>query len=82
MSTKTQHFVNMIFHHLTNDVLYFRLYSCLANGSADEFQKGEHLFKARAVKDALQIGKLVILNFKFYFKYSNIKLMKYSDLDK
>ena len=35
----------------------FRLYSCLANGSADEFQKGEHLFKAKAVKDALQIGK-------------------------
>ena len=34
----------------------FRLYSCLANGSADEFQKGEHLFKAKAVKDALQIG--------------------------
>ena len=33
-----------------------RLYSCLANGSADEFQKGEHLFKAKAVKDALQIG--------------------------
>ncbi len=34
-----------------------RLYSCLANGSADEFQKGEHLFKAKAVKDALQIGE-------------------------
>ncbi|XP_078578412.1 zinc finger SWIM domain-containing protein 8-like isoform X2 [Branchiostoma floridae x Branchiostoma japonicum] len=33
-----------------------RLYSCLANGSADEFQKGEHLLKARAVKEALQIG--------------------------
>ena len=29
----------------------------MANGSADEFQKGEHLFKAKAVKDALQIGK-------------------------
>ena len=35
---------------------FFRLYSCLANGSADEFQKGDHLFKAKAVKDALQIG--------------------------
>lgn len=33
-----------------------RLYSCLANGSADEFQKGEHLYKFKAVKDALQIG--------------------------
>merc|ERR1712012_201771 len=28
-----------------------RLYSCLANGSADEFQSGEHLFKAKGVKD-------------------------------
>ena len=33
-----------------------RLYSCLANGSAEEFQKGDHLFKAKAVKEALQIG--------------------------
>ncbi|VVC95734.1 unnamed protein product [Leptidea sinapis] len=33
-----------------------RLYSCLANGSADEFQKGEHLFREKAVKDVLQIG--------------------------
>ncbi|KOB75822.1 Uncharacterized protein OBRU01_06716, partial [Operophtera brumata] len=28
-----------------------RLYSCLANGSADEFQRGEHLCRDRAVKD-------------------------------
>jgi len=34
-----------------------RLYSCLANGSADEFQKGDHLFKGKAVKEALQIGR-------------------------
>lgn len=34
----------------------YRLYSCLANGSADEFQKGDHLFKGKAVKEALQIG--------------------------
>uniref|UniRef100_UPI00398E438A zinc finger SWIM domain-containing protein 8 isoform X4 n=1 Tax=Pristiophorus japonicus TaxID=55135 RepID=UPI00398E438A len=33
-----------------------RLYSCLANGSADEFQRGEQLFRVRAVKDPLQIG--------------------------
>ena len=33
-----------------------RLYSCLANGSADEFVKGEHLLKMKAVKDPLQIG--------------------------
>ncbi|XP_014298528.2 zinc finger SWIM domain-containing protein 8 homolog [Microplitis demolitor] len=33
-----------------------RLYSCLANGSADEFQRGENLFRTRSVKDILQIG--------------------------
>nr|CAI5864383.1 unnamed protein product [Callosobruchus analis] len=33
-----------------------RLYSCLANGSADEFLRGEGLFKNRMVKDPLQIG--------------------------
>ncbi|KAI1293768.1 Zinc finger SWIM domain-containing protein 8 [Halotydeus destructor] len=33
-----------------------RLYSCLANGSADEFTKGESLLKLRAVNDLLQIG--------------------------
>ncbi|CAH4038302.1 zinc finger SWIM domain-containing protein 8 homolog isoform X1 [Pieris brassicae] len=33
-----------------------RLYSCLANGSAEEFQRGEHLFRDKAVKDVLQIG--------------------------
>ena len=40
-------------------VLFFtpRLYSCLANGSADEFQRGDQLFRMRAVKDPLQIGK-------------------------
>lgn len=37
-----------------------RLYSCLANGSADEFQRGENLLKAKAVKDLLQIGALAI----------------------
>ncbi|BFZ03243.1 hypothetical protein BsWGS_06282 [Bradybaena similaris] len=33
-----------------------RLYSCLANGSADEFTKGEHLYKNKCVRDTLQIG--------------------------
>uniref|UniRef100_A0A182K404 SWIM-type domain-containing protein n=1 Tax=Anopheles christyi TaxID=43041 RepID=A0A182K404_9DIPT len=33
-----------------------RLYSCLANSSADEFHRGEQLFKNRSVKDPLQIG--------------------------
>lgn len=38
-----------------------RLYSCLANGSADEFQRGDQLFRMRAVKDPLQIGKSPIV---------------------
>ncbi|XP_055370716.1 zinc finger SWIM domain-containing protein 8 homolog [Condylostylus longicornis] len=33
-----------------------RLYSCLANSSADEFHRGDQLFRNRAVKDPLQIG--------------------------
>ncbi|XP_028131047.1 zinc finger SWIM domain-containing protein 8 homolog isoform X1 [Diabrotica virgifera virgifera] len=33
-----------------------RLYSCLANGSADEFSRGETLHKTHMVKDPLQIG--------------------------
>lgn len=37
-----------------------RLYSCLANGSAEEFMKGERLFKNDSVSDILQIGKLEI----------------------
>jgi hypothetical protein len=34
-----------------------RLYSCLANGSADEFQKGDYYFRIKNVKEALQIGE-------------------------
>lgn len=37
-----------------------RLYSCLANGSADEFQKGEQLFKSKSVSNALQIGNYYV----------------------
>ncbi|XP_030378874.1 zinc finger SWIM domain-containing protein 8 [Scaptodrosophila lebanonensis] len=33
-----------------------RLYSCLANSSAEEFNRGDQLFRMRAVKDPLQIG--------------------------
>lgn len=33
-----------------------RLYSCLANGSADEFGRGENLYRNHMVKDPLQIG--------------------------
>jgi len=33
-----------------------RLYACLAIGSADEFNRGETLFRNKAVRDPLQIG--------------------------
>ncbi|ENN82733.1 hypothetical protein YQE_00899, partial [Dendroctonus ponderosae] len=33
-----------------------RLYSCLANGSADEFSRGEYLHRNHLVKEPLQIG--------------------------
>lgn len=33
-----------------------RLYSCLANGSAEEFARGENLHRNHMVKDPLQIG--------------------------
>ncbi|CAH1101597.1 unnamed protein product [Psylliodes chrysocephalus] len=33
-----------------------RLYSCLANGSAEEFSRGETLHRTHMVKDPLQIG--------------------------
>lgn len=39
-----------------------RLYSCLANGSAEEFHRGEHLFKTCAVQDPLQIGLFILSN--------------------
>lgn len=38
-----------------------RLYSCLANSSADEFHRGDQLFRLRAVKDPLQIGESIAL---------------------
>ncbi|KAK8732293.1 hypothetical protein OTU49_007009, partial [Cherax quadricarinatus] len=33
-----------------------RLYSCLANGNADEFLRGENHYKHKSVHDPLQIG--------------------------
>ncbi len=34
-----------------------RLYSCLANGNAEEFARGDSLFSKGAVSDVFQIGK-------------------------
>lgn len=42
-----------------------RLYSCLANSSADEFHRGDQLFKTRLVKDALQIGTCFYISCKY-----------------
>ena len=41
---------------MMNIYIYFRLYSCLANGSPDEFQRGEHLLRAKCIRNVLQIG--------------------------
>lgn len=38
-----------------------RLYSCLANGNAEEFFRGENLYKHNSVEDVLQIGKFVFV---------------------
>lgn len=42
-----------------------RLYSCLANGSADEFYRGDQLYRNRSVKEPLQIG----MDFFSYLKF-------------
>lgn len=38
-----------------------RLYSCLANGNADEFLRGENHYKHKSVHDPLQIGESLML---------------------
>ncbi|CAG9823361.1 unnamed protein product, partial [Phaedon cochleariae] len=48
--------LRIAFWSFADDEEDIRLYSCLANGSADEFSKGEGLFRNRMVKDPLQIG--------------------------
>lgn len=37
-------------------------FSCLANGNADEFDRGEYLYQANAVHEVFQIG---LLNVEF-----------------
>ena len=37
-----------------------RLYSCLAHGSVDEFQRGEQHVKHKNVKNVLQIGRILL----------------------
>lgn len=53
-----------------------RLYSCLANGSADEFNRGEQLFRQKNVQDPLQIGWLFLSRFSegifFFFRPSSL----------
>lgn len=43
-----------------------RLYSCLANSSSDEFNRGDQLFKTGAVKEPLQIGEYHIQYIHIY----------------
>lgn len=44
-----------------------RLYSCLANGSADEFLRGENLYRSKSIKEPLQIGKIYAVFFPLSF---------------
>ncbi|CAF0728702.1 unnamed protein product [Brachionus calyciflorus] len=39
-----------------DDIENIRLYSCLANGNADEYMKGEQLYRSKCVRKLLQIG--------------------------
>ncbi|KMQ94255.1 zinc finger swim domain-containing protein [Lasius niger] len=50
-----------------------RLYSCLANGSADEFLRGEHLYRAKTVKEPLQIGKILCTSFTLILRFLSIE---------
>lgn len=43
-----------------NDVEDIRLYSTLASGSADQFNRGEDLYNYKAVQDCLQIGEFIM----------------------
>lgn len=60
-----------------NDVEDIRLYSTLASGSADQFNRGEDLYNYKAVQDCLQIGKLLNntdnSDYKNYFLVCNLK---------
>lgn len=49
--------LRIAFWSFPNNEEDIRLYACLANGSADEFQKGEALYQYKSVKNLLQIGK-------------------------
>ena len=50
--------LKITFASFPDSVEDIRLYSCLANGNADEYQKGEQLFNNKNVRNILQIGKI------------------------
>jgi hypothetical protein len=46
------------------------LYSCLAHGNAEEFQRGEILYRTHAVKDVLQVRLVknyILMHFEVFF---------------
>jgi hypothetical protein len=49
--------LKITFASFPDSVEDIRLYSCLANGNSDEFQKGEQFYNNKNVKNILQIGK-------------------------
>ncbi|VDM51746.1 unnamed protein product [Angiostrongylus costaricensis] len=60
-----------------------RLYSCLANGNADEFNHGGSLYQTGAVRDVVQIGMFKeshvgpILEISFMFWYTMLSFIYY-----
>jgi hypothetical protein len=59
--------LKITFASFPDSVEDIRLYSCLANGNSDEFQKGEQFYNNKNVKNILQIGK-----FFFFFLFEKL----------
>lgn len=49
--------LKITFASFPDNIEDIRLYSCLANGNSDEYQKGEQLYNNKSVKNILQIGE-------------------------
>ncbi|KAJ1348091.1 hypothetical protein KIN20_003317 [Parelaphostrongylus tenuis] len=52
-------FLSIVYWCFPATVDDIRLYSCLANGNADEFNHGDRLYQTGAVRDVVQIGYLL-----------------------
>ncbi|KJH51727.1 SWIM zinc finger domain protein [Dictyocaulus viviparus] len=52
-------FLSVVYFCFPSTIDDIRLYSCLANGNADEFNHGDNLYQIGAVRDVVQIGYLL-----------------------